>query len=173
MPASFDAALADTRWPKGGAAVLKAARNLSRPGVLDAEVPVGEAAEALTLASHIAFSAQGLREYTGLQDLQAGLRQAQNQAGAWVCYTDGAKGVTFIDGDTMRHVPAFVVEAVDTLGAGDVWHGAFALALGEGRREEDAILFANAVAALKCTKFGGRAGIPNRTETEAFMRQKR
>jgi sulfofructose kinase len=173
MPASFDAALVDTRWPEGAAAVLKAAWRLSRPGVIDAEVPVAEAAEALTLASHVAFSAQGLREYTGLDDLQAGLRLAQRQADAWVCYTDGANGVTFIDGNTMRHVPAFAVEAVDTLGAGDVWHGAFALALGEGRREEDAIVFANAVAAIKCTKFGGRAGIPNRAETEAFMRQRR
>jgi sulfofructose kinase len=173
MPASFDAALVDTRWPEGGAAVLKTARRLSRPGVIDAEVPVAEAAEALTLASHIAFSAQGLREYTGLDDLQAGLRLAQSQAGAWVCYTDGANGVTFSDGDAMRHVPAFAVESIDTLGAGDVWHGAFALALGEGHREEDAIVFANAVAAIKCTKFGGRAGIPNRAETEAFMRRKR
>lgn len=173
MPASFDAALVDTRWPEGAAAVLKAARRLSRPGVVDAEVPVAEAAEALTLASHIAFSAQGLREYTGLDDLQAGLRLAQSRAGAWVCYTDGANGVTFIDGNAMRHVPAFAIKAVNTLGAGDVWHGAFALALGEGRREEDAVVFANAVAAIKCTKFAGRAGIPNRAETEAFMRQRR
>lgn len=173
MPVSFDAALADTRWANGGAAVLKAARNLSRPGVLDAEVPAGEAAEALTLASHIAFSAQGLHEYTGLDDLQAGLHLAQSRTSAWVCCTDGANGVAFIDGGVMRHIPAFAVEAVDTLGAGDVWHGAFALALGEGQREDEAILFANAVAAIKCTKFGGRAGIPGRAETEAFMRQRR
>jgi sulfofructose kinase len=172
MPASFDAALADTRWPAGGAAVLRAARALSRPGVLDAEVPVGEAAESLVIASHIAFSAQGLREYTALEDLGAALRQAQRQTEAWVCYTDGANGVTFLSGDDLRHIPAFAVEAVDTLGAGDVWHGAFALALAEGRSEEDAVTFANAVAAIKCTKFGGRAGIPGREETEAFMRQR-
>lgn len=173
MPASFDAVLADSRWAKGGTAVLKAARRLSRPGVLDAETSVGEAAEALTLASHIAFSAQGLREYTGLDNLSAALRLAQSRTGAWVCYTDGANGVSFFDGDAVRHIPAFAVEVVDTLGAGDVWHGAFALALGEERREADAILFANAVAAIKCTQFGGRAGIPNRAETEAFMRQRR
>lgn len=173
IPASFDAALADTRWPQGATAVLKAARNLSRPGVLDAEVPVQDAAEALRLASHIAFSAQGLREFTGLDDLQAGLRLAQDKVDAWVCFTDGVNGVTFIEDGAMRRIPAFVVEAVDTLGAGDVWHGAFALALGEGRREADAILFANAVAALKCTRFGGRAGIPNRAETEALMRERR
>jgi sulfofructose kinase len=173
MPASFDAALADTRWPQGGATVLKAARALSRPGVLDAEVTVHEALESLMLASHVAFSAQGLREFTGMSDLDAALRLAHRKADAWVCYTDGGKGVTFLDGEQISHVPAFAVEVVDTLGAGDVWHGAFALALGEGRQEADAILFANAVAAIKCTKFGGRAGIPTREEAEAFMRKRR
>lgn len=173
MPSSFDTALADTRWPEGGAAVLKAARALSRPGVLDAEVPVHEAMESVALASHVAFSAQGLRELTGLGDLNEALRLAKKKAGGWVCYTDGTNGVTFLDGNKIRHVPAFAVEVVDTLGAGDVWHGAFALALGEGRSEADAILFANAVAAIKCTKFGGRAGIPTREEAEAFMRKRR
>jgi sulfofructose kinase len=173
MPRSFDAALADTRWPQGGVAVLKAARKLSRPGVLDAEVPVQDAAEALALASHVAFSAQGLREFTGLDDLQAGLRLAQRKAGAWVCCTDGANGVTLLQAGEMRHIPAFCVDVVDTLAAGDVWHGAFALALGEGRQEAEAVVFANAVAAIKCTKFGGRAGIPSRRDVEAFIRKTR
>ena len=62
---------------------------------------------------------------------------------------------------------------VDTLGAGDVWHGAFALALGEGHDEHEAIRFASAVAAIKCTRFGGRAGVPDRTETEAFLEEHR
>ncbi len=171
IPGDFDAALADTRWPHGAVAVLSAARQRSRPGVLDAETSSGQAAEALTLASHIAFSAGGLREYTGLDDLEAGLRLAQRQTRAWACCTDGANGVTFTDGGDLRHMPAYPIQAVDTLGAGDVWHGAFAMALGEGRPEADAVAFANAVAAIKCTRFGGRAGIPGRAETEAFMRQ--
>ncbi|MEP4422880.1 MAG: PfkB family carbohydrate kinase, partial [Nitratireductor sp.] len=56
------------------------------------------------------------------------------------------------------------------LGAGDVWHGAFALALGEGQAETEAIRFANAVAAIKCTRFGGREGTPDRIETDRFLR---
>ena len=173
MPESFDAALADVRWPKGGAAALRAARLLSRPGVLDAEPPIAEAAEALMLASHIAFSAQGLRDHSGLDDLEAALRLAQTRTDAWICCTDGADGVTFLEDGALRRVPAFAVEAVDTLGAGDVWHGAFALALGEGSSEYEAAVFANAVAAMKCTRFGGRAGIPTRAETDEFMRQRR
>lgn len=169
MPSDFDVALADTRWPEGAAAVLAAARALSRPGVLDAEPPIEEAWEALRQASHIAFSAQALREFTGLDDLEAALRKVTHDVRGWACVTDGARGVTFLDGGEARHVPAFMVEVVDTLGAGDIWHGAFALALGEGRREIEAIRFANAVAAIKCTRFGGRAGAPRREEVERFL----
>jgi sulfofructose kinase len=58
---------------------------------------------------------------------------------------------------------------VDTLGAGDVWHGAFALALAEGRPEPAAVRFASAAAALKVQRAGGRAGAPTRGELEAFL----
>ena len=61
------------------------------------------------------------------------------------------------------------VEAVDTLAAGDVFHGAFVLALAEGRSEAEAIAFANVAAALKCTVFGGRLGAPARASVEALL----
>jgi sulfofructose kinase len=172
MPASFDAALADTRWPEGAAAAMKAARERSVPGVLDAEMPVREAQEAIAIASHIAFSVQGLRDFAGRTGIEAGLCSAQKEIAAWLCCTDGENGVFYLADGVLRRIPAFAVEAVDTLAAGDVWHGAFALALGEGRGEADAIRFANAAAAIKCTRFGGRAGIPDRPETDAFMRQR-
>jgi sulfofructose kinase len=53
---------------------------------------------------------------------------------------------------------------VDTLGAGDVFHGAYALAVAEGRDVERAARFAAEAAALKCTRFGGRRGAPRRAE---------
>jgi sulfofructose kinase len=61
------------------------------------------------------------------------------------------------------------VTVVDTLGAGDVFHGAFVLAVAEGRAVAEAARFANAAAALKCTRAGGRAGIPTRAEVEALL----
>jgi sulfofructose kinase len=66
-------------------------------------------------------------------------------------------------------MPAFAVEAVDTLGAGDTFHGAFALALAEGRDIQAAMRFAAAAAAIKCTRFGGIEGAPLRGEVEAFL----
>jgi sulfofructose kinase len=165
----FHAALADTRWPQGAAAAMRIARKAGIPGVLDAEAPVREAEEALQLASHVAFSAQGLREFSGEAELEAGLRRADMQLPGRVCVTDGENGVLRIAEGRLLAVPAFAVEAQDTLGAGDVWHGAFALRLGEGAGEEEAMRFANAVAAIKCTRFGGRQGTPRRAEVVEFL----
>jgi sulfofructose kinase len=66
-------------------------------------------------------------------------------------------------------MPVFAVDAVDTLAAGDVFHGAFALALAEGLREDDSLRFAAAAAAVKCTRLGGGSGAPNRSEVEALL----
>ena len=64
---------------------------------------------------------------------------------------------------------AFPIQPIDTLAAGDVFHGAFALALAEGRGETEAMRFAAAAAAIKCTRFGGITGAPGRAEAEAFL----
>lgn len=167
----FDAALADTRWPDGAAALMRAARSRKVPGVLDAEAPIREADAAVKLASHIAFSAQGLRDWAGHSDLTAALADAANQTGVFICVTDGGNGVNWRHGEKSGFEPAFSISAIETLGAGDVWHGAFALRLGEGAEAAEAIVFANAVAALKCTRSNGRAGYPSRRETETFMRE--
>ncbi|MCY6383565.1 PfkB family carbohydrate kinase [Hoeflea prorocentri] len=168
----FDAALADTRWPDGARAMMQLARQRGVPGIIDGEAPVREAEDALRLASHIAFSQSGLRDFDNTDDLEAALRRAGSETGAWVCVTMGADGVYWIEDDRFRHMPAFEVKAVDTLGAGDVWHGAFALMLARGNDEETAIRFASATSALKCTRFGGRRGTPTADEVEAFLMER-
>lgn len=62
-------------------------------------------------------------------------------------------------------------QGVDTLAAGDVFHGAFAVGLAEAMPVEQALRFASAAAALKCLRFGGRLGAPNRAETLAMVAQ--
>ncbi len=170
-PAGISALLADTRWPAGANALARIAVERGMPCVLDAEAPIAGCGPALATASHAAFSAQGMRDH-GLRDGEtpAGfVARLAGEHGNWVCVTDGASGVWWADKAGSGHVPAFELDVVDTLGAGDVWHGAFALALGEGMGEPDAIRFANATAAIKCTRFGGRAGIPSRSEVEEFL----
>lgn len=172
-PFPYDAALADTRWPRGAERILHAARAAGRPAVLDAEMPVAPAAGALEAASHIAFSEQGLADWAGTDDQSGALARAARQLGAWVCVTRGSAPVLVHDGVASSEIPAFAVEAVDTLGAGDVWHGAFALCLAEGLAPSVAVRHANGVAALKTTAFGGREALPSRERLNRFLEEYR
>ncbi len=85
--------------------------------------------------------------------------------------TLGKDGVLAVVSGKVEHIPAFTVQAVDTTGAGDVFHGAFLTAWLEGNDLHACIRFAAAVSALKCLKPGGRSGIPTRAEAEAFLAQ--
>jgi sulfofructose kinase len=66
-------------------------------------------------------------------------------------------------------MPAFPVDVVDTTGAGDAFHGGFAVALTEHRLTAECVRFASATAALKCRRLGARAGLPTREEVEVFL----
>ena len=81
----------------------------------------------------------------------------------------GGSGYFWYEQGEIRHVEAPRVEVVDTLAAGDVFHGAFALALLEGKRIDEAARFACVAASLKCTKFGGRLGCPTRAEVDQMV----
>ncbi|MDE2911937.1 MAG: PfkB family carbohydrate kinase [Paracoccaceae bacterium] len=165
-----DTVLCDTRWNQGAVAALKLARKTGVPGIVDAEAPV--TAGTLEFASHVAFSRQGLLSLVHDADLPAALNKAAEKLGVWVCVTDGDKGVWYSGPNGIEHVAAYTVDAKDTLAAGDVWHGAFALALGEGRDESGAVRFANATAAIKCSRTGGRNGAPSRVEVEDFLKER-
>ncbi len=160
----LDAVLADTRWTPGGLAALRLARSRGVPGILDAEAPI--AAALIEVASHVAFSRQGLASVAPGEDPSSALNALSPSFPGWACVTDGEHGVWIAGGG---HVAAFPVDVADTLGAGDVWHGAFALRLAEGAGEVEAARFANAAAAIKCGRFGGREGCPDRAETEEFL----
>ncbi len=173
LPSGTDAVLADNRWTSGAVTLLKTAKMQGIPGVLDAERPMDDgSSEAIAAASHVAFSAEGLLEYAGDGDMGRQIAEIAEKTGNWVCVTDGANGVYWTGQSGIEHLPAFSVEVIDTLGAGDAWHGAFALALAEKQSIEDAIRFASATAAIKCSRFGGRDGIPTRPEVEAFIQER-
>lgn len=163
----FNAALADTRWPEGARALMHAARKQGVPGVVDAEAPAD--LETLELASHIAFSEQGLRDFSGHEDPNEGVMTANDRLPGWVAVTVGAEGVIVAGNEGPVRHRGFAIEAVDTLAAGDIWHGAFALALAQGNDEPTAIHYANAAAALKCKTPGGRKAAPTKEQVAAFL----
>ncbi len=81
----------------------------------------------------------------------------------------GHQGAFYCDGTTELFQPGFVVEARDTTAAGDVFNGALAVALAEGRGMAAALLWANAAAAISVTRAGAQASIPTREEVEEFL----
>jgi sulfofructose kinase len=167
---AFDAVLADVRWPEGAAAVLAAARAAGRPAVLDGDVGPPDALRDLAArATHAVFSEPGLACLDRAGSPGESLaRVAAGHAGV-VGVTLGPDGFLWREGGAERRVRGFPIAAVDTLAAGDVWHGAFTLALGEGSGVEAAARYANAAAAIKCTRFGGRDGAPMRAEVDDFL----
>lgn len=168
IPDGVGAVLGDVRWPEGSAAMLAKAKARGLPAILDGDLP-GCSPELLASATLVAFSAGGLARTTGEGAIEAGLRRAATMCEAQAMATDGANGVFWLEGGRLAHCPAFAVRAVDTLGAGDVFHGALAVALAEGRMLAAAARFASAAAAIKVTRFGGRAGAPTRGEVEAML----
>lgn len=87
--------------------------------------------------------------------------------------TLGADGCALASRDEpFFRLPGVRVEALDTTGAGDVFHGAFALGIASGRTEADSVRLGSAAAAITCMRFGGRSGIPSRDEVETFLEER-
>ena len=167
-----DAVLVDGRWPAGTEAALEFARDASVPCVVDVDRRPTDAVGRDALsggATHLVFGEDALAAWTGTQCHDDGIRAVVDGTDAFVAVTLGERGLAWWDGSCVRHLPAFVVDAVDTTAAGDVFHGAFAFGLAAGMTEADALRFASAASAVKCTRPGARFGIPSRSEVESFL----
>ena len=170
LAAAADAVLADNRFPTFALPICRSALRRGLPVVLDADKPAQRDDPLFAACSHIVFSAEGLRATMRTDDLAVALRQFGERTSAFIAVTNGPGPVLWRDaGDVIRQLPVFRVTAVDTLAAGDVFHGAFALALVEGRDPAGALRFAAAAASLKCTRFGGSAAAPMRREVDALL----
>lgn len=165
------AVLADPRWPAGALVALRAAREAGVPTVLDGDVADAEVFDRLLPWVDCAvFSEPGLAAYAaGAADLASRLRHALRAGCRLAAVTQGDRGVRWTDGGPLQHQAAFGVPVVDTTGAGDVFHGAFAWALASGRAVPQAMRLAAATAALKCRQAGGRAGIPDLATVLAML----
>jgi sulfofructose kinase len=130
--------------------------------------------ELLELVDHPVFSNRIADALTGEERAGAAAEKLWTDNRQVVIVTCGADGLWFRarDGEhRATHVEAFDVDAIDTTGCGDVFHGAYAAALARGLRVQDRIRFASAAAALKATKRGGQAGIPGRAAVEKFLQR--
>jgi sulfofructose kinase len=171
--ASCGAVLVDMGWPAGATRALAIAREHGIPSVLDADLgPLPEAVALIDRAEHVIFSEPALRHHSGQAVPADGLRVLQRRLPRAVLgVTTGPEGYLWLEGEVLHRLSPPRVTVVDTLGAGDVFHGAYALAMAEGVAIADAARFAVAAATLKCTGPGGRAGIPSRPGVEALLAQ--
>jgi sulfofructose kinase len=166
------AVLTDCRWPAGTQAALRHADAHGVPSVVDVDRRIADPDTrriVFELGSHLVFSEHALRDTTGCASSTDGLREIAQQTDAHVSVTLGERGVRWFDGDLVESIDAFAVDVVDTAAAGDVFHGAFALALAEGLDEPAGFRFAAAAAALKCSRPGARAGMPDRQTVDEFV----
>lgn len=113
-----------------------------------------------SMADILIMNAKYPTRVSGKEDYAEALLEISSWGPKIVIGTQGVRGcMAVVDGEVIT-VPAYRVDAVDTTGAGDVFHGAFLAGWLQGMDILENIRFASAVSALKCTKIGGRAGIP-------------
>ena len=171
LVANVDVLLVDNRFPHYVLPICRAAAARGIPVVLDVDKATTAGDPLFATASHLIFSSEALMATAGGADLASALLAVAPAVSGFLAVTDGPGDVLWIEHGAVRRLPVFRVEAIDTLGAGDAFHGGFALALAEGRGELAAMRFGAAAAALKCTRFGGISGTPGRDEVEAFLRR--
>ncbi|MFO1049300.1 MAG: PfkB family carbohydrate kinase [Geminicoccaceae bacterium] len=166
----FDAVLVDTCWPAAGVTALQLAAEHGAPGVADLDHAIDQRwlRPTLRFASHVVLSSEGLADCLGVDGLEAGIAEARRltpgSSRSRSCRRRGLVGWR----QPAPH-PRSSIRAVDTLGAGDVFHGALTLALAEAQPWPDALLFATAAAAVKCSRPSGRGSFPDRADVAALL----
>jgi sulfofructose kinase len=165
------AVLSDLTWLEGTRAAFAAARAAGVPTLVDVDLGGGILLERVVdLTDYAIFSAPALEAFVAGTDddtrLDALIGMGLRHAGV----TRGAAGYLWKTRGGERGAQAsFKVPVVDTTGAGDAFHGVFALGVASGLTDAECALAASAAAALKCRRLGARAGLPGALELDAFL----
>jgi ribokinase len=163
--------LIDGREGSAALAAAQIARDAGAEVILDAGSPRKNIEELLPWVDHLVVSKPFADNYTGLTEPIEAVKKLSQRHFKSVIVTIGKEGAIYSANGEIFHQPAFDVKAVDTTGAGDVFHGAFIFGLSQGWEFRQITKFACAVSAMKCRSLGGRAGIPTLAETEKFIKQ--
>ena len=165
-----DAILTESRCADFCTDVCAEARRSGIPVVVDVDRAMSLREGLLNASSHLVFSSEPLQETADVTDDGQALKKIAKLTPSFLAGTRGPKGTIWLDEQgNLQETPAFPVHTVDTLGAGDVFHGAFALAITENQELREALRFASAAAALKCTRFGGAFAAPQRAEVTELL----
>jgi sulfofructose kinase len=152
----------------GHAALI--ARTHGIPVAVDVDTIYAGFDKVLPYIDYLIASSEFPSRWTKIEDPFQALSALQKEYGMKVAaMTLGAHGsLALIDGEFV-YSPAYVVNCVDTTGAGDVFHGAFCYAVLQDMPTAEALDFSNAMAALNCTAIGARGGIKTEREVRQLM----
>lgn len=159
----------DAHHPRAAIQAATWANEAGIPVVFDAGSLREGSAELVERTDALFTTTLFARQFTGEDDPEKAARAMFGGRRKIAGVTLGDRGSVYVTEDGLFHQPAFEVEAVDTTGAGDVFHGAISFGLLKGWPYPRIVEFASAVAAMKCTKLGGRTGIPSYPEAAAFL----
>ncbi|MBP1583690.1 MAG: hypothetical protein J6866_07030 [Victivallales bacterium] len=159
----------DGHNPVGALAAAQAAKQAGVLVSLDAGTLRDGVPPLLPYVDLLIASETFARKFTGTDDLTVALDKLAAVGSRVVGITMGPQGSLARSGGKDYRCPAVTVQAVDTTGCGDSFHGAFAVRYQETEDVQESLRFASAVAALKCLQLGGRAGIPGRRQVEEFL----
>jgi ribokinase len=172
LPGFLDGAqalLVDGHHPAAQIAAAEVARDKGIPVILDAGSLREGMGELVALSDVLIASERFVSEVAPRGEAEDSLVELQKLGPRRVVITLGDSGSIGLDGDQLVRQQAFDVAAIDTTGAGDVFHGAFAAAMVRGQSFERCMQLASATSALKCRALGGRAGIPDLDEVLALL----
>ncbi len=148
----------------------KIARQAGLPVVVDVDTIYPGFDRVLPHVDYLVSSSEFPERWTKQSDPFKALAIIQKEYGMRVAaMTLGAHGALALEAGRFVYSPAYVVNCIDTTGAGDVFHGAFCYAVLQGMPMRDALDFSNAMAALNCTALGARGGIASPAEARALM----
>jgi sulfofructose kinase len=156
------------------AAACEAARLARAAGALatcDVDTVGRDTAALVEAVSHPILAEHVPMTLTGEADVERAVRALGQRHGGPICVTLGARGAVLFAEGRLHRVAGWPIDAVDTTGAGDVFRGAFIAAVLEGQQPADVLRFANAAAAVSCTRGGAVGGVPARAEVEALLLQ--
>jgi ribokinase len=155
MPAALQAA----RWAQEAGVKVCFDGNHVRPGL----------GELLPLVDWLVVAQPFPRDSTGLAEEEAAARNLLELGAEILVVTQGKRGCQMWTPGATFQVPGFHVEAIDSTGAGDAFHGAFIYAMLQGWDLRQVARFANAVAAINCRTLGGQRGLPALADAKAFL----
>lgn len=141
------------------------------PTVLDLDKVDPLTSDLITKIDFVITSSSFPTLFTGISDREKALSELQKHTPGFLCATLGHEGAVALVKGELLYVRGFEVNAVDTTGAGDVFHAGFIYGLLQNWEVVEILRFANAVAALKCRDLGGRKGIPTLEMVQKFLNQ--